>query len=236
MCHMEFRRAGTLRRQAAIDTVLWRSLVAVCAWMLLTMATALPAASQTQLSPILAGIEKRYNAVRTLQVEFTQVFRFGPRSRTETGTLFLEKPGKMRWEYAQPEGKLFLADGKFVYLYSPSTNVVERTPFRETDDFRAPLAFLLGRLDFWRDFERFLLKPEGDNLWITAEPRNKKSPYSLVAFLVSPSYQILEVEVTGLDQAVNRFRFQGEQRNLALAPSYFEFRPPQGARLVEAEQ
>ncbi|MCW5963405.1 MAG: outer membrane lipoprotein carrier protein LolA [Bryobacterales bacterium] len=192
--------------------------------------------AQTRISPILQGIETRYNAVKTLQVDFTQVFRFGPRSRTESGTLFLQKPGKMRWEYGDPEGKLFLSDGKFVYLYSPSTNVVERTPFRATDDLRAPLAFLLGKLDFQRDFGRFTLKPEADNYWITAEPKNERSPYTMVSFLVSPSFEILEVEVSGMDQAVNRFRFHNELRNPSLTESRFEFRPPQGARLVEAEQ
>lgn len=193
-------------------------------------------AAQTRISPILAGIETRYNAIRTLQVQFTQVFRFGPRSRTESGTLYLQKPGKMRWDYADPAGKVFLSDGKFVYLYSPSTNIVERSPFRATDDLRAPLAFLLGKLDFQRDFKRFTLKPQEPNYWITAEPKNEKSPYSMVSFLVSPNFEILEVEVAGMDQAVNRFRFQGEQRNLPLADSRFAFQPPAGSRFVEAEQ
>lgn len=214
----------------------WPQWLGLCVLGALVAAGSLSTGAQTRISPILEGIEKRYNAVETLQVEFTQVFRFGPRSRTESGTLYLEKPGKMRWQYTQPEGKVFVADGKFVYLYSPSTNVVERTPFKATDDLRAPLAFLLGKLDFHRDFGRFTLKPQGDNYWITAEPKNQKSPYSMVAFLVSRNYQILEVEVTGLDQAVNRFQFRDEKRNVTLAQSQFEFRPPQGARLVEAEQ
>ena len=192
--------------------------------------------AQGSISPILNGIEKRYNSTKTLQTEFTQVFRFGPRQRTESGTLFLEKPGKMRWEYSNPAGKVFVSDGKFVYLYSPSTNVAERTPFKATDDLRAPLAFLLGKLDFQKDFRRFTMKPQGENSWITAEPKNSKSPYTMVSFLVSPNYQILEVEVTGVDQAVNRFRFQDEQRNTPIAANRFEFRPPQGSRLVEAEQ
>lgn len=192
--------------------------------------------SQAPISPILMGIEKRYNATKTLQAEFTQVFSFGPRQRTESGTLYLEKPGKMRWDYQNPAGKVFVCDGKFVYLYSPSTNVAERTPFKATDDLRAPLAFLLGRLDFQKDFKRFTMKPQGDNYWITAEPRSAKAPYTSVAFLVNAASQILEVEVTGVDQAVNRFRFQGEQRNLKIAAAKFTFQPPEGSRLVDSEQ
>lgn len=204
-------------------------------WVLLSLC-GISAFAQTSISPILGGIEKRYNATRTLEAQFTQIFSFGPRQRTESGTLYLEKPGKMRWDYSEPANKLFVSDGKFVYLYSPSTNVAERTPFKATDDLRAPLAFLLGRLDFQRDFRRFTLKPMGKNYWITAEPRSNKAPYSMVAFLVTPDYQILEVEVTGVDQAVNRFRFGSEKRNSPIAASRFEFQPPQGSRVVDAEQ
>lgn len=204
-------------------------------WTALTLC-GISAFAQVSISAILEGIERRYNATNTLQADFTQVFRFGPRERTESGTLYLEKPGKMRWEYARPAGKVFVSDGKYVYLYSPSTNVAERTPFKATDDLRAPLAFLLGKLDFRKDFGRFTLKPQGENYWITAEPKSSKSPYKLVSFLVNRNYQILEVEVTGVDQAVNRFRFADEQRNTTIASSRFEFRPPQGSRLVDAEQ
>lgn len=204
-------------------------------WVLLSLC-GIGVYAQTSISPILSGIEKRYNATKTLETQFTQVFSFGPRQRTESGTLYLQKPGKMRWDYREPANKLFVSDGKYVYLYSPSTNVAERTPFKATDDLRAPLAFLLGRLDFQKDFRRFTLKPVGKNYWITADPRSDKAPYSMVAFLVTPAYEILEVEVTGVDQAVNRFRFQGEKRNEPISASKFEFQPPQGARVVDAEQ
>ncbi len=222
-----------MRLSSMVRARIWLGVVAL---VLLWAAGSPTLSAQTRISPILQGVERRYNSVKTLQVDFTQVFRFGPRSRTEQGILYLQKPGRMRWEYAEPAGKVFLSDGKYVYLYSPSTKVVERSPFKATDDLRAPLAFLLGKLDFQRDFARFTLKPEGANHWITAEPKNQKSPYSMVSFLVSTNYEILEVEVSGMDQAVNRFRFRNEKRNLPLTEARFEFQPPSGARLVEAEQ
>ena len=75
----------------------------------------------------------------------------GPQ-RTEAGELSLRKPGRMRWQYDSPKGKLFVSDGKQVYLYTPATNRVEKMKVRESDDMRTPLAFLLGKFDFWRDF------------------------------------------------------------------------------------
>jgi len=104
---------------------------------------------------VLRGVEHRYNRAQTVEVLFEQTFtapRRGP--KTERGELFLRKPGRMRWQYTTPAGKLFVSDGKYIYLYTPGTQRVERSKVKETDDMRAPLAFLLGKLDFQRDFKR----------------------------------------------------------------------------------
>ena len=73
-----------------------------------------------ELRPTLSGIEKRYNSIATLELDFEQTYRGGiglQPKRTETGHLYLRKPGRMRWNYAKPEGKFFLSDGKFFYFF-----------------------------------------------------------------------------------------------------------------------
>ena len=93
------------------------------------------------LARLFAGTEKRYNGAASLQLRFEQHYRGGGQpSRTESGLLFLKKPGRMRWEYRHPEGKLFVSDGKFAWLYSPGMNQVEKTALKMSDDVRAPLA------------------------------------------------------------------------------------------------
>jgi len=82
----------------------------------------------------------------------------------------------MRWQYTTPAGKLFVSDGKYIYLYTPGTQRVERSKVKETDDMRAPLAFLLGKLDFQRDFKRFVSRPRGPDFLIAAEPRSDARP------------------------------------------------------------
>jgi len=78
----------------------------------------------------------------------------------------------MRWEYSSPAGKLFVSDGKQVFLYTPMQNRVERSKLKQSDDLRAPMAFLLGKLDFSKEFRSFESRTEGTNTWITAEPKN----------------------------------------------------------------
>jgi outer membrane lipoprotein carrier protein len=73
----------------------------------------------------------------------------------------LRKPGRMRWDYSQPKGKLFISDGKFMWLYTPAENRAEKMKLQESDDMRAPLAFLLGKLNFQKEFRNLQARPEG---------------------------------------------------------------------------
>ncbi len=189
------------------------------------------------VSALLRGVEKRYNATRTLAVHFTQTYE-APRqaTRTESGELYLRRPGRMRWQYSDPAGKLFVSDGKTVWLYTPDTKQVERSKVKESDDMRTPLAFLLGKLDFNRDFKRFISRPEGSSLFITAEPRSDKAPFTKVEFVVTPQFQILRVIVVGDGGSTMDFRFDGEKLNPPLAEKLFAFQPPKGTEVVEAAE
>lgn len=198
-------------------------LLAVCA-----------SAAGPDLTSILQGVENRYNRARTLEVRFEQTYDAPGRGpKTEIGQLFLRKPGRMRWQYDTPAGKLFLSDGKFTFLYTPANHRVERTKVKESDDTRAPLAFLLGKLDFNRDFKRFITRPAGADLWITAEPRSENAPFRKVEFRVTPAYEIRQVIVDSEGGSVTGFSFSQEKLNPPLADKLFQFQPPAGAEIVE---
>ena len=189
------------------------------------------------LSTLLKGVENRYNRARTMQMQFEQTQSGqGQISRTESGEVSIQKPGRMRWEYARPAGKFFLTDGKFAYYYSPNSKQVSRSRIKEADDLRAPLAFMIGQLDFQRDFKEFRTTPEGANTYIAALPKSPRAPYTQVDFLVTPDFRIEMLRVTGQDGSVMRYRLSGEKSNPALPASTFQFVKPEGAELVEEDQ
>src|SRR5207248_577065 len=70
--------------------------------------------------PLARAVDEHYNRLRSLQTDFTEIYRGDGAERTESGTLWLKKPRKMRWEYRSPREKLFLSDGKTVWFYLPS--------------------------------------------------------------------------------------------------------------------
>jgi len=194
-------------------------------------------AGDAALDGLLKGVEARYNKAKTLQVVFHEDYTpQGRPRRSESGTLMLRKPGRMRWDYDQPKGKLFVADGKFLWLYTPAENRAEKMKLQESDDMRAPLAFLLGKLNFQKEFRNLQAKPEGAGTRITAEPKTDNLPYSAVEFVVSPDRQIREVKVTGFDHSILEFRFDKERVDPSLDNKLFQFQVPKGAELVEAGQ
>ncbi len=194
-------------------------------------------AADASLTRTLENVEKRYNKAKTLEVSFNETYTpVGRAPRTESGVLKLRKPGKMRWDYAQPQGKLFVSDGKDLWLYTPAEKRVEKMKLKASDDMRAPLAFLLGKLDFSKEFRNIRTQPEGNNTRILAEPVSDSLPYSAVEFVITPENRIISVKVTGFDKSLLSFNFQGEKVDPQLDSELFKFKPPAGATVVESEQ
>jgi len=143
----------------------------------------------------------------------------------------------MRWDYAKPAGKIFVSDGKRVSLYNPETNQVEVTGVKETEDMRAPLAFLLGKLNFYKEFRKFTLREDPEGIWISAEPENETLPYSRVEFLVAPDARIKRLKVFAQDRSVLDFRFDHEKLNIPVDQRIFDYRVPITAQvLTEGEK
>ncbi len=198
----------------------------------------LPAfAADDTITPILKGVQDRYNKAKTLQVNFSETYTVQGRPRqNESGLLTLRKPGRMRWDYTTPAGKLFLSDGKSVWLYTPDSKRVEKMKLKESEDMRAPLAFLLGKLDFQKEFRDFQIKSDGGTGYvISAKAKSEKLPYEAIQLTASKDFVITNLVVTGQDQSVLNFAFSSEKFNPPVNDSMFQFLMPAGATLVTQE-
>lgn len=194
-------------------------------------------AADAPIASLLKTVEQRYNRADTLQVLFREDYtKTGHARRSESGLLELRKPGRMRWEYSDPKGKLAVCDGKTFWMYTPSENRVERTPLRDTDDMQAPIAFLLGKLHFEKEFRNLQGTPEGTGTRITAEPKSDNLPYSAVQFLVAPEGRIRAVKVTRFDNSIMEYTFDQEKMNPKLDEKLFQFQVPKGVEVVEADK
>lgn len=184
---------------------------------------------------LIRGIEQRYNRARTLSVDFTERYNVAGRShRPESGTLVLQKPGRMRWTYTEPAGKLFVSDGRNAWLYTAADNRVERSALKASEDLHAPMAFLLGKLDLGKEFKGFEIKPADTDTILIASARTDQLPYESVQMSVGQDYAIHELTVRGRDGSTLDFLFRNEVINPAVPEQAFRFTPPAGADVIDA--
>lgn len=203
---------------------------------------ALPLAAQTDVNRVVKDVERRYNSMQGLKATFVQVYRTDERApaRQETGTLYLKKPGKMRWEYERPEVKLFVVDGKRVFFYVPEDRQVTRMPVKESADLRTPLRFLLGRMNLKREFrieaatDVAPLDPGNPVLQLT--PKRKDERFTELILEVDPWNRIRRLRITETDGTITEFRLSGEIPNPRLDNAMFKFEPPPGVEVVEGAQ
>ena len=100
---------------------------------------------------IVSLLEARYRPAHTMQARFLERYSEGHRvTRSETGTVYFRRQGKMRWEYEAPEKNLFLVDGKMAWFYVPADHTVTRVPAKQSTDWRTPLALLAGEMKLSR--------------------------------------------------------------------------------------
>jgi outer membrane lipoprotein carrier protein len=199
------------------------------------------AEAPTSVDPLLRKIEARYNRSQSLKLDFSETYA-GLKSpvQHDAGVLYLRKPGRMRWEYTTPAGKIFISDGKEVFLYTAGEPQAQKSKLRESADMRAPLAFLLGKLDFSKEFKSFQTRAVSTGamsaIFFTAEPKSDNLAYTKVEFTATPEGQILGVNITGQNNSKLSFTFSNEQLNAPVTPAMFAFKAPPGVQIVDAEE
>jgi chaperone LolA len=213
-------------------------LPAVLFWILL--AAMMPVWSQTvETSAAVAGIQKRYAAIQTLRAEFTQRYRAPGIDQKESGTMYLKKPGLMRWEYRTPETKLFIADGRDTYLYTPQDRQVVVQRFTTEDLRNTPLQFLLGKGDIRSSYDVAWDSPpsESGDLSLRLTPKAKDSEYSSLAIQCDrATFELRRMEIRERSGNISEFEFRQTQTNPKLDDKTFKFNTPKGVEVVRMEQ
>src|ERR1700746_1169838 len=122
--------------------------------------TLLRASMAADVKALAAAVDAHYNHLRSLEAEFTEVYRGSGMDRTESGTLWLKKPGKMRWEYRSPKEKLFVSNGKDAWFYVPDDRQARKEAAKKLEDVRSPLAFLLGKTKLEKELRGISAAPD----------------------------------------------------------------------------
>lgn len=180
-------------------------------------------------------VDRHYDQLHTLKAGFREDYAGLGMTRTESGTLFLEKPGRMLWQYAAPAGKIFLLDGKYAWLYTQGDAQVQRLPAKELDDLRSPLRFLLGHTELEKELTRLKLEGASNGQYtLSGMPKGQENRVTRLTLTVTATGTITGIEVVEVDGATTRFTFTGEQPNATIPGTTFRFTPPPGVPVVDA--
>jgi outer membrane lipoprotein carrier protein len=177
-------------------------------------------------------VDQHYNALKTVRMDFQQSLASAGIERSDSGTLELKKPGKMRWDYTAPQNKLFVSDGKTAYFYVPGERQARKAPVKKLDDLQSPLRFLLGKSRLESELED--IKLEGKVL--SGVPKHLKDRVSRVWLTITPGNQIERIVIEEIDGTRTEFAFSNMQENVALADSRFRFQVPEGVEMVQAQE
>ena len=216
------------------------SLIAGSVSLLLALLPAVAANPTLDVHAIAQAVDNRYNHLRTLQAEFTETYRGAGIERTESGSLWLKKPGKMRWEYRSPKEKLFLSDGKDAWFYLPGDRQVRRSSVKKLDDLRSPLGFLLGKTRLEKELDGLSAAPDvtpttAGNVVLRGVPKAMADRVNEVVLEITPDYHIARIQFEEADESVTEYRFSEQKENAGIADQLFRFSPPAGVEVVDGD-
>jgi outer membrane lipoprotein carrier protein len=213
-----------------------------------------PRSENREAAELASRLEARYRSAKTLQATFLERYaENGSLLRSEAGTAYFRRPGKMRWEYERPEKDLFLVDGKTAWFYVPADHTVTRVPAKESEDLRTPLALLAGQMKISRVCSRVELADgetplrDGDSMLRCRVRGQKQSAVETESVLGTGASDAVFFEVardTGeLARLIVRqaggieveFRFENWRFDPALPDVMFRFEPPAGVAIVNGE-
>jgi len=213
-----------------------RALLSVSVFLLAV--TLARAAAALDVKAEAAAVDNHYNHLHSLQAEFTEFYVGSGMDRVESGMLWLKKPGKMRWEYRSPREKLFVSDGKDAWFYVPGDHQARKTPVRQLDDLRSPLALLLGKTKLAKELDALSLAPDiapltpGDVI-LRGVPRQLAERVSGIVLEITSDHQIARIVVNEVDGSSTEYRFTEQKEDVPVADGRFQFHPPPGTETVE---
>jgi outer membrane lipoprotein carrier protein len=190
---------------------------------------------------VAGAVDARYNGMKSLRAEFTEIYTGGGTKRSESGTLWIKKPGKMRWDYTSPQKKIFVTDGSTAWFYVPGERQARRTALKKLDDLRSPLRYLLGRTKLEKELRGLSLAPDvrpetAGAVVLRGIPVGMEDRISQVLLESDGQGFLRRIVMEELDGSRTEFRLENQRENIAVGDAEFNFHPPAGVEVLQSNQ
>jgi len=196
------------------------------------LAVALAAPGPQDPQEVARRLQAYYEGTRDLEARFAQTYTYAAfgRAQASKGTLRVKKPGKLRWDYAEPARKTIAIDGPRLVQWEPEANQAFVDERFDATAMSAAVAFLLGKGSLAKEFH-LSLDAEG---WLVCTPRAPDPRVQSIAFRVGAEGEVTATRVRDAQGNVNEVVLEGAKRNAGLADAAFEVKLPAGVRRLSA--
>jgi outer membrane lipoprotein carrier protein len=203
---------------------------------LAALALGLAAADEGDASKTLDAVQKRYDAVQDLRADFKQTsFSAALGKETDSsGVVTVKRPGKMRWEYSKPDGRVIVLDGSTIRIWNPEEKQLQIAPLSPENVSPTALGFLMGQGVLKDTFDaKPVSEPGRAEHGVALKPKSEGGFESLTLWLDPKTLALRESVVVDLFGNKTRVRLENAVENKGVDASLFELKAPPGAETVD---
>ena len=179
-----------------------------------------------------SDVEKYIAGLASWSADFKQTIAddSGKVLRAAAGKIYLQRPGKFRWDYSEPSEQLVLADGKQIWFYDKD---LAQANVRDMDATLAstPAVLLSGGAPVSSQFDIKALPPSDGLEWYQLIPKHTDTDFQLVRIGFAKGELACMFLADKLNQ-VTQLSFTHQSRNAKFAPDLFTFTPPAGVDVI----
>ncbi|KTD67434.1 MULTISPECIES: outer membrane lipoprotein chaperone LolA [Legionella] len=177
-------------------------------------------------------LQAKLNGIRSMTAVFKQTVKAKHRViSTSSGTMALQRPGRFRWQTAQPMAQLMVADGQKIWVYDKDLEQV--TVKTQRKGLGGTAALFLSGYDntVTRDFN-VSQSTVGNNLVFDLKSKSSKANFQRIK-LVFRQNNLTGLELYDQLGQVTTVRLSEIKLNPKLATSLFQFKTPKGVDVVQ---
>lgn len=181
-------------------------------------------------------VQARYDAIRDIRADFVQIARVASLGRDERarGSVVVGRPGRMRWEYTEPEPSTLVIDTELVSMYSPGDRKLQLAPLAGAALSPTALGFLLGEGVLAEQFSASrIAAPERAEIGLLLTPRSESGFESLEIWLDATTYQLRESVLVDLFANRTRVLFEQTVENAGLPDDAFALEVPDDTEVID---
>ena len=177
-------------------------------------------------------LDRFFNDVLTFKASFNQVVldeALNP-IQESSGTLYLQRPNKFRWDYDQPFEQHIVSDGKQIWVYDVE---LQQVTVRKMDGAlgNTPAILLAGKGKLGDNFEVKALGKQGVLEWVKMIPKNKDGGFEDIR-VGFENGKIRKLEMIDSFGQITRIDLRNNRENKRINKNKFRFTPPKGVDVV----